>query len=158
MDRRFVVRTKMDLAGCKAFWKALYPGTWILRRILWVFAAILTIPLWVWDPFRAGLLTVLLIVLILLELFRPRQMFKNATSNGNEDTEIVFEEDKIYLHGSHSEGTMTYAGFLKFKEDDRYYFLYIQKRTAYILPKKDFAEGDPEDFCEFLIDKNVKAA
>ncbi len=158
MNRRIVVRTKTDLPGCKALWKALYPKTWIVRRILWAVVAILTIPLWIWAPLRAAIFTVLLIALILLEFSRPRQMLKNATANGNEEAEIVFEADKIYLHGAHSEGTMDYGGFLHFKEDDRYYFLFIQKRTAYILPKRDFVEGNPEDFCEFLIDKNVKAA
>jgi len=156
MDRRFVVRAKVDLDCCRALWKAMQGKARIIRWILWLMMVAVIAQLWQLNRSHAVLFTVLFAVLIFRVLIQPRRMFKNVSSAGNEEAEYVFEEDCLHMRGAHSEGTADYGGFVKLLENKRYYFLFIRKNMAYVLPKSAFVEGDPAEFGAFLTEKCSK--
>ena len=62
-----------------------------------------------------------------------------------------FAEDAVRDVDSLSERTYSYSAFVKLKESEENFFLYVSPTRAHILPKRAFVQGDPADFPAFIM-------
>lgn len=98
-------------------------------------------------------------LLILMALFRQYisvYMMKN-------DPKVKENEEIIYLFGNSKirairDGTEEDMGYYKniyrVWEDERIYYVGMNQEDLLILPKKEFEEGEPENFREFILNKS----
>ena len=156
MENKFIVRTTLDAAACKALarhqtrrLKSLFLGIDILL-------AVCTALLWRSGSSFAGLASVVLLLLVLYTLFLDRfagMLMYQAASKNVSETEYAFSETGIAVTSARETSELKYSAFLMAHETDTHFFLYIQKNVAVILPKADFTAGRPEDFAAYLAER-----
>ena len=159
MHPKYIVRTTLDRAACRAL------ARHQMRRLKFYFfsldimLAVCVVMLWVRGSAFAGLASVVLLLLLAYTLFSDRlagaMIFQSANHDVGE-TEYAFFEDEIKAVNRAETSRLHYAGFPAIHETGEHFFLYIQKNVAIILPKADFAEGDPAKFGLFLAEKTGK--
>lgn len=158
MNERFVVKTTLSKADTYALARQQLGKNKIFMSICSVLLIAGTIVNWFRDGDYKTLLAVGAVVLVLISLFMDKLigwvMYRNANKVVGETTYTVTNAD-IYMRCEVREGGIPYDAFTDLVETNDRFFLYIQKRAAFIFPKKDFIEGDIDAFRKFLIKKTA---
>lgn len=73
------------------------------------------------------------------------------------EAEYIFDADELVLYGT-SEGNRTkvqytYDGLNRAYETDKYFYIYIDKKAAYMLCKTEITEGTPDELRSLLYEK-----
>lgn len=149
MNAKYIVRTTLDRAACRALARHQTRRLKFYFFYIDVFLAVCAALLWRRGSSFSGLVLVLFALLLaytfFLDRFAALLMFQAANHDVGE-TEYAFADEGITAVNRAESSRLPYAGFLGVHETGSHYFLYIQKRVAIILPKADFAAGDPADF------------
>jgi len=157
MEVRFVVKTKMSRKMMNAYQKA-SQEEW-RKTLLWICALMFTVYTvfrWFENSGEGIFYTVISLLLWALALFNHRLLARRAFREYNHSSgELMysFRDGDIQITNALASSNLQYNGFVKLLENKSYYFLYIQKRAGYILPKDQFTQGDPADFGAFIAGK-----
>ena len=156
MEPRFIVRTALDKAACKAL------ARHQMRKLKFYFCAtdivlaVLVVMLWMQRSPFAGLASMALILLLAYTFFCDQlagaMIYRSANLSAGE-TEYAFGEDTITVANKAETSRIRYASFFAIHETMTHCFLYIHKNVAIVLSKKDFTVGDPEQFGVFIAEK-----
>lgn len=87
-----------------------------------------------------------------LAKIRAKQMMKSMGGQ-NLSVDYRFDPDGINIKNAQRQGKAAYSSIVNIAEKDAFFFLFINKSTAHILPKKDFTFGDPASFPAFIENK-----
>lgn len=97
------------------------------------------------------------IIMILMGLVLPKvalARLKKADEGYNKGTEYayVFASGSMYVYedGELAQNVGGYRQVTCFYGDEKNYYVGINNDDLYLLPMKNFAEGDPNDFIEFI--------
>lgn len=159
MKDRFVVQTTLSRADTRALARQQLGKNMLF---MWFCLALLVIGTVV-NFLRGGDYTLLYaiaaVVLVVPALFMDRLMgalmYRNADKSAGE-TSYTFTPADIYVKSKNHEGGIPYDAFMEILETDARFFLCIQKRMAFVLPKADFTQGDIDAFRIFLAEKTGK--
>lgn len=158
MEAKFVVYRIPRREDVTAFARILYVKAHIFRIVFallcWAMFAY-EVYCYYWDIYHTLFLVVSLLF-TLFAVFFPRFMGWRIWRNRNrkvEGTTVAFCDDCVRMSSNLDEGTMQYNAFLRLTENSKYFFLFIQKHSAYMLPKDQFTQGDPADFGAFIAGK-----
>lgn len=112
------------------------------------------------DGFQFGdILYLLPILLFVLSYVQMNNAIKNAIK-ANEKTEslkIILEEDKYKEITSNGQNSLEYSKFYSYYESKNYYYLYVDKVNALILPKREFNTSEQETINGYF-SKSIKKA
>ena len=158
MEAKFVVHRTPRREDMTAFARIMYVRARIIRIVFallcWAIFAN-EVYCYYWDIYHTLFLVVSLLF-TLYALFFPRFMGWRAWRSRNqkvEGTTMAFCDDCVRISSNLDEGTMQYSAFLRLTENRKYFFLFIQKHSAYMLPKDQFTQGDPAEFGVFIAEK-----
>ena len=159
MNDRFVVKTTLSRKDTHALAKLQMRKNMIFTWLLVALLAIGTVFNYIRGGEDALLYGVLTVVMAILSLFMDRimgaMMYRNANKVAGE-TSYTFTPADIYVKSQQHEGGIPYNAFEEIMESDTHFFLCIQKRMAFVLPKADFTEGDIDAFRGVLAEKTGK--
>lgn len=153
MNNRFVVKTTLSKEDTAALAKQQ-----LRKNKLFMLACSLLLIVgaavnWVRNGDNKMMIAVAAVVLFVISLVMDKliamAMFRNANKAAGETTYTVTDAD-IFMHCDLREGGIPYNAFTDLVETEKYFFLYIQKRAAFIFPKKDFVEGEIDAFRKFI--------
>lgn len=157
MEARFEVKTTMTLEAMTALQKA-SQAKWS-RILLWVSAIVCTvgsIVIWALDGEDKILPSAVTLLVWAMALFLDRfhgWLFYRGRNRAVEEIGYRFSDGEAQVQNALEEAKLGYGAFVKLMEDDKYFFLFVQKHAAHILPKADFTQGDPADFAAFIAEK-----
>lgn len=105
---------------------------------------------------------ILYLLPILLFILSYIQMYKaiNAATKSNEQTKklkVILEENKYKEITDNGENSLEYTKFHSYYENKNYYYLYVDKINALILPKREFNNDETTKINE-LFKKSIKKA
>ena len=152
MEARFVVRPKLELRDFAAFARILYGKV----RILYLMMCIVFWGLVLFMVGRDIVFVAFAILITLLTLFLPVIMGWRIRRGMNQkltESEFRFSEERVEITTNLDAGVAKYDAFVKIAEDSEHYFLLVGKYSGYILPKRDFVEGEPAKFAAFIAEK-----
>lgn len=158
MEKRFVNRTELDFAVCRALARQ---ASHKVTLALWAAVAVIavcTAIMWFIGSARAPQFTGFLAIVFayaLLKDFLYGAMMYRGYNHKHGAVEYIFGEEDIAMRSSLEETRLQYGGIVKVTEDKNYFFLYVSKASALVLAKKGFVEGKPEDFAAFLSGKSL---
>ena len=158
MEKRFVVRTDLDMAACRALARQ---SSRKVTMVLWVAIAVVAVGtalLWITGSPNASRFTGFLALIFAYAVFKDilfGSMLYKGVNRKNSTAEYIFGEEDVIARSPLEESRMQYGGFVKIAEDKKYFFLYVSKSAAIVLAKKGFVEGKPEDFLDFLSGKSL---
>lgn len=160
MDPLFEVVTRVSYQNIYALQKAsvnngIWVGKWVLLGLS-IFNAALS---WLTNQSDKWWDTALCLLVVVLVFFVQRLvawLVYRGRNRGVEEMRFCFEEAGMRVVDAVAEGVIRYDGFVKLLENRGYYFLFIEKRAAYVLPKADFVQGDPQKLGAFLEEKTGK--
>lgn len=159
MDKRFVFRTTLSRQDVQALAKQQMRKNVRFMALCCTILVAGTILLWVrggeYRVFLSVAAAVLIVLTVFMEKIMGALMYRNANREAGE-TSYTFTDSDVYMRCKAQEGGIAYKVFEQIIETNDRFFLCIQ-RSAFILPKKDLAEGDLEDFRAFLSEKTGKA-
>lgn len=94
---------------------------------------------------------------LLVNVILPRISYKNGQKLIGSTMQFVFNENGFLINSSceyaKANGEYKYDFLYNVYEMDNYYYLYINKVSAYIVDKNGFENTMPEDFSKFLESK-----
>ena len=93
------------------------------------------------DGFNSGdLLYLLPILLFVLSYIQMNNAINNAVKSNStsEDLKVILEDKKYREITSNGENSLEYSKFYSYYESKNYYYLYVDKMNALILPKREF--------------------
>lgn len=152
MEARFVVRPKLELRDFAAFARILYGKV----RILYLMMCIVFWGLVLFMVGRDIVFVAFAILITLITLFLPVIMGWRIRRGMNQkltESEFRFSEERVEITTNLDAGVAKYDAFVKIAEDSEHYFLLVGKYSGYILPKRDFVEGEPAKFAAFIAEK-----
>lgn len=97
------------------------------------------------DGFNTGdLLYLLPILLFVLSYIQINNAINGAVkaNNNAEDLKVVLEDKKYKEITSNGENSLEYNKFYSYYESKNYYYLYVDKTNALILPKREFTQEE----------------
>lgn len=97
------------------------------------------------DGFSSGdLLYLLPILLFVLSYIQMNNAVNNAikANSSLNDLKVILEEKKYKEITSNSENSLEYSKFHSYYESKNYYYLYVDKVNALILPKREFNQDE----------------
>jgi hypothetical protein len=103
-------------------------------------------------PFFLAPLGVFFVLYPLYYRFNLRHCYTRSRT-GNDECELLFDEDTIRVQGPNSSGEMKWAAFKKFSENDKLYLLYLAPAKFIIVPKHYFETGQVDEFRALLARK-----
>lgn len=157
MGEKFKVQTSTSLEDMVALQKVSQMK--VGKVLIWICAIICTIDsilLWVWNGEDKILMLVLALLVWAIALFLDRFVgwrVYRGRNRGVKEISYTFCDETLLIQDALKEGKIGYAAFTRLVEDRKRYFLYVQKRAAFILPKSDFTKGDPAEFAAFIAEK-----
>lgn len=159
MEARFVVNRQCRKGDSVAFARVTYGK----NRIVYL---VLTLLYWgiILYRLRFGLgwldafFILVAVLFTLLTILYPQYMGWRVRRAGNKRAQITgvvynFRDENFEISTDLDEGTAKYDALMKIVEDKNYFFLFVQKYSAYIVPKCDFTSGDPAEFSAFIAEK-----
>ena len=152
MEARFVVRPKLELRDFAAFARILYGKV----RILYLMMCIVFWGLVLFMVGRDIVFVAFAILITLITLFLPVIMgwrIRRGMNQKVKESEYRFSEERVEITTNLDAGVAKYDAFVKIAEDSEHYFLLVGKYSGYILPKRDFVEGEPTKFTAFIAEK-----
>ena len=97
------------------------------------------------DGFHSGdllyLLPILLFVLSYLQINNAVKMAVRS-NNSTDNIKVILEEKKYKEITSNGENSLEYTKFHSYYENKNYYYLYVDKINALILPKREFSKEE----------------
>lgn len=158
MNDRFVVKTTLSKADTLALAKQQLGKNKIFTGVCSLLLIVGAVVNWVRGGEYKILISIAALVLLLGSLFLDKLvgslMYKNANKVVGETTYTITNAD-VYMRCEVREGGIPFDAFTDLVETNDRFFLYIQKRAAFILPKKDFIEGDLNEFTKFMVKKTA---
>lgn len=157
MEAKFKVQTTISLEDMVAL-QRVSQAKWG-KILLWISAIICTVNsilLWAWNSEEKILLSVVTLLVWAVVLFLDRfsgWLFYRGRNRALKEISYTFSDETVQIQDTLEEGKLNYAAFVKLMEDRKYFFLFVQKHAAHILPKADFMQGDPADFAAFIAEK-----
>ena len=158
MEAKFVVHRIPRREDMTAFARFMYVRAHIVRIVFallcWAMFAY-EVYCYYWDIYHTLMLAMALLF-TLYAVFFPRFMGWRTWRSRNQKVEgvtLAFCDDGVRISSNLDEGRLQYKAFLRLAENSKYYFLFIQKRSAYMLPKDLFTQGDPAEFGAFIAAK-----
>jgi hypothetical protein len=170
---RFIVKTvceRRDIEGLYAAYLAGKHSVRVLLRILfvtltviavlfWAFAILLFVVSFIGDHFQMSP-TDLSLILFFAAIgflfysrgnvrFRSRAAWRSYPAKGEELT-FSFYDDDFSIEQKHSVTKTSYTGVVRLYEDKERYYLFMTRKAANILPKRDFEPGTAASFGEFI--------
>ncbi len=152
MEARFVVRPQLELRDFAAFARILYGKVRILFVMLCVVSWGLVFFVLGWDVVFIAYST----LVTLYTLFFPVMMgwsIRRGMNQKVKESEFRFSEERVEITTTVDAGVSKYDAYVKVAADSGHYFLLVGKYSGYILPKRDFVEGDPAEFAAFITEK-----
>ena len=126
----------------------------VMRIAVPVLIALYALLLFLDDPYPAALICA--IVVLFLQVFSPeingQGIYATARSGALPDT-FVFTDEQIQATSSVSSSNTAYAAIVDMAETDRIFALYVNRQSAFVLPKSGFAPGEVDQFRAFLEEK-----
>lgn len=161
MNPRFEAEVQLNFQSVYALQKASTNA--VLRASIRVCAVVCTLDAMVlWGLHRPGKWWVTACALLVLGVaaLMNRLVAWLVYSTRNRKVEMMrycFDEAGMHFSDSVEAGIFFYDGFVKLLESEAYYFLFVQKHAAHVLPKADFTRGAPAEFAAFLEEKTGKS-
>ena len=152
MEARFVVRPQLELRDFAAFARILYGKVRILYLMMCIVFWGLVLFLLGWDI----VFVALAILVTLITLFYPLIMgwsIRRGMNQKVKESEFRFSEERVEITTNVDAGVSKYDAYVKVAADSGHHFLLVGKYSGYILPKRDFVEGDPAEFAAFITEK-----
>ena len=158
MDARFSIKRTPRREDMIALARATYVKRRIVNCIVALgYWAVFAYEVWAyyWDVYHTAIL-LLAVLFSLTAVFFPRftawRMWRNRNKKAAE-TVLEFCDDCVRVSSNLEEGTIRYDVFLRLTENNKYFFLFFQKYSAYVLPKDQFTQDDPAGFGAFITEK-----
>ncbi len=128
---------------------------WTVMRIAVPVLIVLYALLLFWgDPEPTALICA--IVALFMQVFFPeivgRGTYAAVRSGALSDT-YLFTDEQIQTSSPVSSSNTAYAAIVDMAETDRIFALYVNRQSAFVLPKSGFAPGEPDQFRTFLEEK-----
>lgn len=156
MENRFVVRTSLRKEDARALARQQLSFQLLFLRICSAVLLVVLVALWVSD-FADKYIFTLVAALVFAGTFALDRVvgagFYRSASKAREELTYDFGAEHIRISCAGQSSDVPYAAFMKLVETKQHYFLYLQARAAYILPKRDFVEGDAAAFSAFIAEK-----
>ena len=152
MEERFVVRPQLELRDFAAFARILYGKVRILYLMMCIVFWGLVLFLLGWDI----VFVAFAILVTLITLFYPLIMgwrIRRGMNRKVKESEYRFSEERVEITTNVDAGVSKYDAYVKVAADSGRYFLLVGKYSGYILPKRDFVEGEPAEFAAFITEK-----
>ena len=152
MEARFVVRPKLELRDFAAYARLLYGKA----RILFAMLCIVSWGLVFFVVGRDVVFIVYSTLVTLYTLFFPVMMgwrIRRGMNRKVKESELRFSEERVEITTNVDAGVSKYDAYVKVAADSGHYFLLVGKYSGYILPKRDFVEGEPAAFAAFITEK-----
>ena len=156
MESRFVVKTTLRKEDARALARQqLSIQLWFLRICSAVLLLFLVL-LWISDFADKYVFTAVTAAVLLGTIFLDRIVgagFYKSANRALGELTYAFGEESIHISCASQSNDVPYGAFIKLVETKGHYFLYLQARAAYILPKTDFVAGDAGAFSAFIAEK-----
>ena len=152
MEARFVVRPKLELRDFAAYARLLYGKA----RILFAMLSIVSWGLVFFVVGRDAVFIVYSTLVTLYTLFFPVMMgwrIRRGMNRKVKESELRFSEERVEITTNVDAGVSKYDAYVKVAADSGHYFLLVGKYSGYILPKRNFVEGEPAEFAAFITEK-----
>ena len=152
MEARFVVRPQLELRDFAAFARILYGKVRILYLMMCIVFWGLVFFVVGWDVVSIAFA----ILVTLITLFYPVIMgwsIRRGMTRKVKESEFRFSEERVEITTNVDAGVSKYDAYVKIAESRACYFLLVGKYSGYILPKRDFVEGEPAAFAAFITEK-----
>lgn len=152
MEARFVVRPQLELRDFAAFARILYGKV----RILYLMMCIVFWGLVLFMVGRDIVFVAFAILVTLITLFYPLIMgwrIRRGMNQKLKECTYRFSEERVEITTNLNAGVAKYDAYVKIAEDSEHYFLLVGKYGGYILPKRNFVEGEPAEFAAFITEK-----
>lgn len=156
MENSFVVKTTLRKEDARALARQqLSIQLWFLRICSAVLLLFLVL-LWISDFADKYVFTAVTAAVLLGTIFLDRIVgagFYKSANRALGELTYAFGEESIHISCASQSNDVPYGAFIKLVETKGHYFLYLQARAAYILPKTDFVAGDAGAFSAFIAEK-----
>lgn len=132
------------------------PGSIMLTGIFCLIAGVIAL---VWGdggyPMFLFLTVGVLLLVVGLRMFDGRTTIKlpNTPDGKPLQNRLRFFDDRFEYAGPQSQGYYRYDQVVRVGEDEFYFFVYIAKNQAFIIPKNGFTMGAADSFRQFLLVK-----
>ena len=87
----------------------------------------------------------------------PKKAFEMNRKRFAAMKQVVFDDVGVAIHAHsdefHEDSAEKYSAFYKAIETNEYFFLFINKQQAYIIPKRGFTQGTPQELSMLLENK-----
>ena len=156
MENRFVVRTSLRKEDARALARQQLSFQLLFLRVCSAVLLVCLVVLWINDFADKHIFTVIAVLVFLGTFFLDRVVgagFYRSASKAREEVTYDFGAEHIQISCADQSNAVPYSAFMRLVETKRHYFLYLQARAAYILPKRDFVEGDAAAFSAFIAEK-----
>ncbi len=159
MEARFIVNRQCREEDPAAFARVAYAKTRMVYVVLaLLYWGIMLYYLWRGFDWFDGIFILTAVLFTLLTIFYPQYMGWRIRRAANKRAKITgvlykFSDDGFEVTTDLDNGTAKYDTLMKIVEDKNYFFLFVQKYSAYIVPKCDFSSGDPAEFSAFIAEK-----
>lgn len=156
MERHFVVKTALRREDARALARQQLSMQLLFLRVCSAVLLLFAVLLWVSNFKDKYVFTLVAALVVLGTVFLDRIVgagFYKSASRAREEVTYDFGAEQVRVSCAGQGTDVPYKAFLKLVDAKRHYFLYLQARAAYVLPKGDFAEGDPAAFPAFIAER-----
>ena len=156
MEERFVVKTTLRKEDARALARQQLSVQLLFLRICSAVLLVFLVLLWI-SNFAEKLVFTAVTAVVLLGTFTLDRIvgagFYKSANRALGELTYAFGEEKIHISCASQNSDVPYSAFMRLVETRRHYFLFLQARAAYILPKADFVAGDADAFSAFIAEK-----
>lgn len=86
-------------------------------------------------------------------LFEYKKSTKSKTISKSQDIAFYFYEKNFKVREKNNFAKVRYWRLHKVYETDNFFYLYLTKKYAFLVDKKGFTQGSPEEFSKFIRNK-----
>lgn len=156
MENSFVVKTTLRKEDARALARQQLSVQLLFLRICSAVLLVFLVLLWI-SNFAEKLVFTAVTAVVLLGTFTLDRIvgagFYKSANRALGELTYAFGEESIHISCASQSNDVPYGAFIKLVETKGHYFLYLQARAAYILPKTDFVAGDAGAFSAFIAEK-----
>ena len=157
MGPKFIAKTTLDLAACKALTKVNMRKIWVQSLCAALGFGLFTLVDLLWLHLDITMITgsfavFFVIFPFVLASMMPKAMLRNAAALGREVT-YSFGDDAIHVVSSKEDGMVKYDAVVRLAETDGHFLLYRTKDQANVIAKDSFVQGGAGSFMAFMEQK-----
>ena len=156
MENRFVVKTTLRREDARALARQQLSMQLLFLRLCSAVLLLFLVLLWISNFAEKYIFTAVTAAVLLGTFFLDRIVgagFYKSANRALGEVSYAFGEESIHVSCASQSSDVPYAAFIKLVETKGHYFLDLQARAAYILPKVDFIAGDAGAFSAFIAEK-----